>query len=191
LIPRSYRRSRRRRGSFNTLKQEQTFCRTAVLAGVSDRGNPSAVPEEAIARWDETGVVRILGHVDDMTRLMRTVDLVVLSISSCREGIPRGLIEAAAMGLPVITTDGCTRVPGGRGRRGHRIPGSHRRCGGIKRQDRVPAQRSGCMPTVRCRRAQEGKVLEEFDERIGLPQDLCHLSGIGDLIRLDFCCFEI
>ena len=48
--------------------------------------------------------------MDDMDRLMRTVDLVVLP--SYREGVPRGLIEAAAMGLPIVTTDapGCREI---------------------------------------------------------------------------------
>ena len=45
-----------------------------------------------------------------MHALMGTVDLVVLP--SHREGVPRGLIEAAAMELPIITTDtpGCREV---------------------------------------------------------------------------------
>jgi len=34
-----------------------------LLAGRSDQGNPSAVPKEAIARWDKTGVVKILGDM--------------------------------------------------------------------------------------------------------------------------------
>ncbi len=81
-----------------------------LLAGSSDPGNPSAVPDEDIAQWNDAGLIKVLGHMDDMDRLMRTVDLVVLP--SYREGVPRGLIEAAAMGLPIVTTDapGCREI---------------------------------------------------------------------------------
>jgi len=132
-----------------------------LLAGVSDQGNPSAVPEGDIARWDKTGVVKILGHVDDMTRLMRTVDLVVLP--SYREGVPRGLIEAAAMGLPVITTDapGCRKVVDD-GVNGFLVPVGDAAALSDKIEYLLKA------PDV-CRRfgaAGRRKVLEEFDERM-------------------------
>ncbi|WP_456447435.1 glycosyltransferase family 4 protein [Thiolapillus sp.] len=81
-----------------------------LLAGATDPGNPSSVDENDIRTWQLTGLVKVLGHVDEVQCLMREVDLVVLP--SYREGAPRGLIEAAAMGLPVITTDvpGCREV---------------------------------------------------------------------------------
>ncbi|MBM4199270.1 MAG: glycosyltransferase family 4 protein, partial [Gammaproteobacteria bacterium] len=55
-------------------------------------------------------IVTWLGHVDDMPALFRTIDIVVLP--SYREGLPKTLIEAAACGLPLITTDvpGCREV---------------------------------------------------------------------------------
>ena len=55
-----------------------------------------------------------LGHVQDMPALMATADMVVLP--SYREGVPRGLIEAAAAGF-AHRDDRCSRVPGGRGGR--------------------------------------------------------------------------
>lgn len=80
------------------------------LAGDPDPGNPASVPEAMIRVWEDEGVVRALGHVDDMPSLFREVDLVVLP--SYREGLPKGLIEAGACGLPVVTTDvpGCRDV---------------------------------------------------------------------------------
>ena len=52
-----------------------------------------------------------LGHVDDMADLLGGVDLVVLPTRYC-EGVPRILIEAAASGLPIVTTDmpGCRDI---------------------------------------------------------------------------------
>ena len=81
-----------------------------LLAGATDPGNPSAVEEHDIRVWQLTGVLKVLGHVDDLQYLMREVDLMVLP--SYREGVPRGLIEAAAMELPIVTTDapGCREV---------------------------------------------------------------------------------
>lgn len=81
-----------------------------LLAGEPDPGNPAAVPEDTVRAWAEEGVVDWLGHVDDMPGLFATVDMVVLP--SYREGLPKGLIEAAACALPLVATDvpGCREV---------------------------------------------------------------------------------
>ena len=82
----------------------------ALLAGTPDPGNPAAVPESTIRGWVDEGLVNWLGHVDNMANLLGSVDVVVLP--SYREGLPRTLVEAAACGLPLITTDvpGCREV---------------------------------------------------------------------------------
>ena len=81
-----------------------------LLAGEPDAGNPASVPEHLIREWANEGLVQWLGHVNDMPQLFRTVDCVVLP--SYREGLPKGLIEAAACALPLVTTDvpGCRDV---------------------------------------------------------------------------------
>lgn len=81
-----------------------------LIAGMPDYGNPAAVPEARIREWVSEGLVEWLGHVDDMPALFAGVDLVVLP--SYREGLPKGLIEAGACGLPLVTTDvpGCREV---------------------------------------------------------------------------------
>lgn len=81
-----------------------------LLAGEPDPGNPAAVPEETVRGWVQEGVVQWLGHVSDMPALFRSVDCVALP--SYREGLPKGLIEAAACALPLVTTDvpGCREV---------------------------------------------------------------------------------
>jgi glycosyltransferase involved in cell wall biosynthesis len=81
-----------------------------LLAGDPDPGNPAAVPEAQIRGWVEEGLLQWLGHVDDMPALFASVDAVVLP--SYREGLPKGLIEAGACGLPLVTTDvpGCREV---------------------------------------------------------------------------------
>lgn len=81
-----------------------------LLAGEPDPGNPAAVPEHEIRAWVGEGLVQWLGHVDDMPALLRSVDIVALP--SYREGLPKGLIEAAASGCALVTTDvpGCREV---------------------------------------------------------------------------------
>lgn len=82
-----------------------------LLAGTPDPGNPAAVPEATLRAWVAEGSLEWLGHVADMRELYARVDVVVLP-SYYREGIPTSLTEAAACGLPLVTTDmpGCREV---------------------------------------------------------------------------------
>ena len=81
-----------------------------LLAGEPDPGNPAAVPEPTLKEWCSEGVVQWLGHVRDMPALFRSVHIVALP--SYREGLPKGLIEAASSELALVTTDapGCREV---------------------------------------------------------------------------------
>lgn len=81
-----------------------------VLAGAPDHGNPASVPIDTVQSWVNSGLMRWLGHVDDMPSLLRETDIVVLP--SYREGLPKGLIEAAASKCALIATDvpGCREV---------------------------------------------------------------------------------
>lgn len=77
------------------------------LLGFLDVDNPSAVSRDQVQSWESEGVVKYLGPTDDVRPFIKNSDCVVLP--SYREGVPRTLLEAAAMGRPVITTDapGC------------------------------------------------------------------------------------
>ena len=79
---------------------------TFQLAGSPDPGNPSSIQESVLARWRREGAVDLLGHVEAVDDLMAEATLVVLP--TYREGVPRTLLEAAAMGKPIVATD----VPG-------------------------------------------------------------------------------
>ena len=78
------------------------------LAGGSDPGNPANLDANELSAWDKSGVVEILGHRDDIAHVFAQANIVVLP-SYYREGLPKVLIEAAACGRPVVTTDmpGC------------------------------------------------------------------------------------
>jgi glycosyltransferase involved in cell wall biosynthesis len=79
---------------------------TFRLLGFMTSDNPSAIPWDQVNAWVLEGVVTYLGPTDDVRPHLADADCVVLP--SYREGVPRVLLEAAAMGRPVITTD----VPG-------------------------------------------------------------------------------
>lgn len=79
---------------------------------VGPRGvqNKTAITETQIAQWAADGIVEYLGETDDVRTVIARHDCVVLP--SYREGLSRVLLEAAAMGKPLIATDvpGCRQV---------------------------------------------------------------------------------
>lgn len=78
-----------------------------VMAGATDYKNPSAIGEAELQRWRAEGVVELTGHVQATDALFRKAAIVCLP--SYREGMPKVLLEAAAAGCAVVTTDavGC------------------------------------------------------------------------------------
>lgn len=80
------------------------------MAGAPDPGNPSSISLDTLNQWRQEGAVDMLGHVDSIADVMALAYVVVLP--SYREGTPRTLLEAAAMGKPIVATDvpGCREV---------------------------------------------------------------------------------
>ncbi len=80
------------------------------MLGADDAANPAAIPRAQLDEWVAGGLVRYLGVRDDVRGELAQADCVVLP--SYREGTPRSLLEAAATGRPVVTTDavGCREV---------------------------------------------------------------------------------
>ncbi len=77
-----------------------------VLVGAPDPGNPASITEREFKIWQEEGVVICMGEREDIAELYQNAHMAVLP--SYREGLPRSLVEAAACGRAVVTTD----VPG-------------------------------------------------------------------------------
>lgn len=69
--------------------------------------NPTAIQESELRDWQESGVVEYLGETKDVRPFIAGSSIFVLP--SYREGTPRTVLEAMAMGRPIITTDapGC------------------------------------------------------------------------------------
>lgn len=82
-----------------------------VLAGDSDLQNPNSVPQSTLKEWSRTGVVEWWGKRDDMPEVFAQASIACLP-SAYGEGVPKVLLEAAACGLPIVTTDtpGCRDV---------------------------------------------------------------------------------
>lgn len=76
------------------------------VVGDIDQGNLTSAQEHDIELWRAIPNLSVLGYQKDMAAVFRSSNLVVLP--SYREGLPKVLIEAAACGRAVITTD----VPG-------------------------------------------------------------------------------
>ncbi|EPU1457634.1 glycosyltransferase family 4 protein [Escherichia coli] len=78
------------------------------LQGFLDVNNPSAVSSSDMQKWVDEGIVSYLGTSDCVEEEIAKVDCMVLP-SFYREGVPKSLLEAAAMGKPIVTTDnvGC------------------------------------------------------------------------------------
>jgi glycosyltransferase involved in cell wall biosynthesis len=77
-----------------------------AILGFAGSDNRSAVPIAEVERWHQDGVVRYLGEAADVRPFLEESDCIVLP--SYREGLPRSLLEASAMTLPMVATD----VPG-------------------------------------------------------------------------------
>jgi glycosyltransferase involved in cell wall biosynthesis len=78
-----------------------------LLGGIGETSK-GAVPKKQIDEWHQQGLIDYLGETDDIRPYFEAADCIVLP-SYYPEGVPRALIEAAAMGKPIITTDtpGC------------------------------------------------------------------------------------
>ncbi|MFA0456311.1 glycosyltransferase family 4 protein [Vibrio breoganii] len=77
-----------------------------VLVGDVDLDNPKSITKLQIQRWVDDGIVEYWGYSHNTVNSIAQSNIMVLP--SYREGLPKSLIEAAACGRAVVTTD----VPG-------------------------------------------------------------------------------
>lgn len=93
------------------LLQERGVNARFALVGDSDLQNPNSVPQSTLKEWSRTGIVEWWGKRDDMPEVFAQASVACLP-SAYGEGVPKVLLEAAACGLPIVTTDtpGCRDV---------------------------------------------------------------------------------
>jgi glycosyltransferase involved in cell wall biosynthesis len=82
-----------------------------VIYGACYEGNPKGVSRQQLAAWEAEGLLTYGGMLDDVRVAYEAADAVVLP-TYYREGVPRSLLEASAMGKPLVATDwvGCREV---------------------------------------------------------------------------------
>ena len=92
-----------------TLRAEHPDWRFQLVGG-TDAGNPSSLSESELDAWSKQGSVEWLGHRSDIRAVLQAAHVVCLP--SYREGLPKSLLEAAAVGRAMIAADvpGCREV---------------------------------------------------------------------------------
>jgi glycosyltransferase involved in cell wall biosynthesis len=147
------------------------------LLGRRDERNPTVIPQEHIDAWQAEGLVSWLGETANVKPYIQQADVVVLP--SYREGLPRSLLEASAMGKPLISTD----VVGCRDALDHEVTGLLVPV----RDEKALAQAMLWMidhPQARTKMGAAGrrKIVEEFDERKVIEKILTvyHLPKTGE-----------
>lgn len=78
-----------------------------ILVGDRDEENPSAIDRTTLARWAALPGIAWLGRRDDVRPVWREAHIAALA-SPSREGLPKSLLEAAAMARPIVASD----IPG-------------------------------------------------------------------------------
>jgi glycosyltransferase involved in cell wall biosynthesis len=83
--------------------------------------NPMGVPRRVVEEWQREGVIEYLPETRDVRPFLAETSVYVLP--SYHEGMPRTVLEAMAMGRPIVTTDapGC-RETVVQGRNGYLVP---------------------------------------------------------------------
>jgi len=158
------------------LKQQGIQFR-AVLVGTPDPDNPTSISASQLETWQSEGWIEWWGQQDDIPDVWVQSHIAVLP-SAYGEGVPMSLIEAAACGRPIITTDmpGCREIV------------QHEKNGLL-----VPVHDSKALadavhrlienPDLRRQMGKEGRKLveEEFSESIVVAQTLnLYQSMLGD-----------
>ena len=158
---------------------KKKYCKSVEfrLLGFLDIDNPSAVPKGKMTEWVEAGIVNYLGVSDKVEEEIAKVDCMVLP-SYYREGVPKSLLEAGAMGKPIVTTDnvGCRETVD------HLINGFL--CAPRSKESLINALdkviQMSHIERLRMGRASRSKIENEFDEKIIIEKYLLAINKVLD-----------
>ncbi len=83
----------------------------AIILGFFEENHPDSIAPAVVESWQQDGLVNYLGFRDDVRPVLAEASAFVFP-SFYNEGVPRSLLEAASMELPIITTHnkGCRDV---------------------------------------------------------------------------------
>jgi len=93
-----------------TILKKKNIKSRFLLVGDIDPKNPTSIQTNTLKIWNEKGIIEWLGWIDDIKNILFETD--ILCLPSYREGLPKSLLEGAAIGLPLVTTNtvGCREV---------------------------------------------------------------------------------
>lgn len=82
-----------------------------ILAGDVDEGNPRSISKDVLLEWSKRENIQWLGYQSDIPLLYAKANIICLP-SYYGEGVPKSLIEAAACGRAIVTTNepGCREI---------------------------------------------------------------------------------
>ncbi|CAM4300739.1 glycosyltransferase family 4 protein [Vreelandella rituensis] len=149
------------------------------LIGPHGASNCTAITEAEVQHWQAEGVIEVLGEQGDVRPFLKQSHVLVLP--SYREGMPRTVLEAAAMGRPAIVSDapGCRQAV---------VAGKTGWLCEVKSADSLAQCMETCIAMPRAELQAAGKaarvrIEEEFDERIVIEAALGCLREVHDLNR--------
>jgi len=95
--------------AYRTLRERDLDVRL-LIAGSPDADNPTSIPPEELEAWRRMPGVEAPGDVDDVRAVWSRAHIAVLL--SRREGLPKSLLEAAAVGRAIVASDvpGCREI---------------------------------------------------------------------------------
>jgi len=81
-----------------------------IIVGDIDKDNPMSISVSTLKKWTDEGYITWDGHSNNMSEKLSSASVVCLP--SYREGLPKVLLEGAAIGRPLIATDvpGCREI---------------------------------------------------------------------------------
>jgi glycosyltransferase involved in cell wall biosynthesis len=93
-----------------------------IFAGEIGLANIGSIPVDQFEKWKNESCVQFLGMVHDMPELIRRSHIICLP-TYYGEGLPKFLLEAAAVGRPIVATNnrGCAEIVT-EGRNGFLVP---------------------------------------------------------------------
>ena len=147
-----------------------------LLVGPLGISNRTAITADEVTAWVNAGQLAYAGETDDIQPFIRQAHVLVLP--SYREGMPRTVLEAAAMGRPAIVSD----VPGCR--HAIRADETGRLCE-VRNADSLAQQMLNAVKRPREQLAEAGlkarALMEaEFDEAIVIRAYLSCLDAVGE-----------
>lgn len=148
-----------------------------LLIGPLGISNCTAISAAEVKRWQREGIIEYLGEQADVRPFIEQARVLVLP--SYREGMPRTVLEAAAMGRPAIVSD----VPGCR----HAVvAGETGWLCEVKSAEALAQRMSECLAMPHAQLQQAGRAARErieaeFDERLVVQAALACLTSAASL----------